>query len=163
MCCFRSLQQLNSIEKPLDQCKKQTPVQIMFGEFCQQVRIHNENWNHRTHQKYWYFIRPMQKTRQIKHFWHWSNEIIWFSMKNRWKSNYFIRPVQKSNTNQWFSVCLMSGNKRAVRKIFNSMDLEISRLKRTRFGPIFLPSKLKKGNYLNLSNKEIEALKNYGT
>ena len=69
----------------------------------------------------------------------------------------------KSNTNQWFSVCLMSGKKREVRKIFNSMDLEISRLKRTRFGPIFLPSKLKKGNYLNLSNKEIEALKNYGT
>ena len=69
----------------------------------------------------------------------------------------------KSNTNQWFSVCLMSGKKREVRKIFNSMDLEISRLKRTRFGPIFLPSKLKKGNYLSLSNKEIEALKNYGT
>ena len=69
----------------------------------------------------------------------------------------------KSNTNQWFSVCLMSGKKREVRKIFNSMDLEISRLKRTRFGPIFLPSKLKKGNYLSLTNKEIEALKNYGT
>tara|TARA_B100000965_G_scaffold305949_1_gene264881 strand:- start:3584 stop:4309 length:726 start_codon:yes stop_codon:yes gene_type:complete len=69
----------------------------------------------------------------------------------------------KSGTNQWFSVCLMTGKKREVRKIFNSMDLEISRLKRTRFGPIFLPSKLKKGNYLTLSNKEIDALKNYGT
>ena len=57
----------------------------------------------------------------------------------------------------------MTGKKREVRKIFNSMDLEISRLKRTRFGPIFLPSKLKKGNYLTLSNKEIDALKNYGT
>ena len=68
----------------------------------------------------------------------------------------------KSGTNQWFSVCLMTGKKREVRKIFNSMDLEISRLKRTRFGPIFLPSKLKKGNYLTLSNKEIDALKNYG-
>ena len=69
----------------------------------------------------------------------------------------------KSGTNQWFSVCLMTGKKREVRKIFNSMDLEISRLKRTRFGPIFLPSKLKKGNYLNLSNKEVDAIKNYGT
>ena len=69
----------------------------------------------------------------------------------------------KSGTNQWFSVCLMTGKKREVRKIFNSMDLEISRLKITRFGPIFLPSKLKKGNYLTLSNKEVDAIKNYGT
>ena len=35
----------------------------------------------------------------------------------------------KSGTNQWFSVCLMTGKKREVRKIFNSMDLEISILK----------------------------------
>ena len=69
---------------------------------------------------------------------------------------------EKHSSNQWFSVCLMSGKNREVRKIFNSMDLEISRLKRTRFGPIFLPSKLKKGDHLTLSNKEIDALKNYG-
>ena len=69
---------------------------------------------------------------------------------------------EKSSSNQWFSVCLMSGKNREVRKIFNHMDLEISRLKRTRFGPIFLPSKLKKGAHLALSNKEIDALKNYG-
>ena len=69
---------------------------------------------------------------------------------------------EKNSSNQWFSACLMSGKNREVRKIFNSMDLEISRLKRTRFGPIFLPSKLKKGDYLSLSNKEIDALKNYG-
>ena len=69
---------------------------------------------------------------------------------------------EKNSSNQWFSACLMSGKNREVRKIFNSMDLEISRLKRTRFGPIFLPSKLKKGDHLSLSNKEIDALKNYG-
>tara|TARA_B100000965_G_scaffold175603_1_gene146432 strand:- start:718 stop:1068 length:351 start_codon:yes stop_codon:yes gene_type:complete len=69
---------------------------------------------------------------------------------------------EKNSSNQWFSVCIMSGKNREVRKIFNSMDLEISRLKRTRFGPIFLPSKLKKGDHLALSNKEIDALKNYG-
>ena len=69
---------------------------------------------------------------------------------------------EKNSSNQWFSVCLMSGKNREVRRIFNSIDLEISRLKRTRFGPIFLPSKLKKGAHLALSNKEIDALKNYG-
>ena len=70
---------------------------------------------------------------------------------------------EKHSSNQWFSVCLMSGKNKEVRKIFNYLDLEISRLKRTRFGPIFLPSSLKKGSTIELSNKEIDSLKNYGT
>ena len=69
---------------------------------------------------------------------------------------------EKQSSNQWFSVCLMSGKNREVRKIFNAVGLEISRLKRTRFGPIFLPSSLKKGDYIELSSKEIESIKNYG-
>ena len=69
---------------------------------------------------------------------------------------------EKQSSNQWFSVCLMSGKKREVRKIFNAVGLEISRLKRTRFGPIFLPSSLKKGGYIELSSKEIDSIKNYG-
>jgi 23S rRNA pseudouridine2605 synthase len=69
---------------------------------------------------------------------------------------------EKQSSNQWFSVCLMSGKNKEVRKIFNSVGLEISRLKRTRFGPIFLPSKLAKGKYIELSNKEIDSIKNYG-
>ena len=70
---------------------------------------------------------------------------------------------EKNASNQWFSACLMSGKNKEVRRIFNAVDLEISRLKRTRFGPIFLPSSLKKGKSMELSNKEIDALKNYGT
>ena len=70
---------------------------------------------------------------------------------------------EKNSSNQWFSVCLMSGKNKEVRKIFNYLDLEISRLKRTRFGPLFLPSSLKKGSTIELSNKEIDSLKNYGT
>ena len=69
---------------------------------------------------------------------------------------------EKQSSNQWFSVCLMSGKNREVRKIFNAVGLEISRLKRTRFGPIFLPSSLKKGGYIELSSKEIYSIKNYG-
>ena len=69
---------------------------------------------------------------------------------------------EKHSSNQWFSVCLMSGKNKEVRKIFSYLDLEISRLKRTRFGPIFLPSSLKKGSTIELSNKEIDSLKNYG-
>ena len=57
----------------------------------------------------------------------------------------------------------MSGRNKEVRRLFNAVDLEVSRLKRTRFGPIFLPSSLKKGKCIELSNKEIDSLKNYGT
>ena len=69
---------------------------------------------------------------------------------------------EKQSSNQWFSVCLMSGKNREVRKIFNAVGLEISRLKRTRFGPIFLPSSLRKGEHIELSTKEIDSIKNYG-
>ena len=69
---------------------------------------------------------------------------------------------EKQSSNQWFSVCLMSGKNREVRKIFDAVGLEISRLKRTRFGPIFLPSSLKKGEHIELSTKEIDSIKNYG-
>ena len=69
---------------------------------------------------------------------------------------------EKNSSNQWFSVCLMSGKNKEVRKIFNAFDLEISRLKRTRFGPIFLPSSLEIGKTMELSNKEIDSIKRYG-
>ena len=68
---------------------------------------------------------------------------------------------EKKGTNKWFSVCLISGKNREVRKIFNAFDLEVSRLKRTRFGPIFLPSSLRPGKFIELSNKEIQSIKDY--
>ena len=70
---------------------------------------------------------------------------------------------QKKGSNQWFSVCLKSGKNREIRKLFNSIEMEVSRLKRTRFGPIFLPSTLKKGKHLMLDEKDIISLKEYGT
>ena len=69
---------------------------------------------------------------------------------------------EKTGSNQWFSVCLISGKNREVRKIFNFFDMEVSRLKRTRFGPIFLPSTLGKGQTKLLTEKEISELSQYG-
>lgn len=69
---------------------------------------------------------------------------------------------EKTGSNQWFSVCLISGKNREVRKIFNYFDMEVSRLKRTRFGPIFLPSTLGKGQTKLLTKKEISELSQYG-
>ena len=68
-----------------------------------------------------------------------------------------------NGSNQWFSVCLHSGKNREVRKLFESVEMEVSRLKRTRFGPIFLPSTLKIGTCLELDDNDISSIKEYGT
>ena len=73
-----------------------------------------------------------------------------------------IVPGEKQSTNQWFSVCMLTGKNREVRKLFESQDLEVSRLKRVRIGPIFLPSTLKEGECVNLTEAQINELKNYG-
>ena len=73
-----------------------------------------------------------------------------------------IVPGEKQSTNQWFSVCMLTGKNREVRKIFESQDLEVSRLKRVRIGPIFLPSTLREGSCMNLTESQIKELQNYG-
>tara|TARA_B100000579_G_scaffold150532_1_gene122233 strand:- start:694 stop:1416 length:723 start_codon:yes stop_codon:yes gene_type:complete len=69
---------------------------------------------------------------------------------------------KKQSSNQWFSVCMLTGKNREVRKIFESQDLEVSRLKRVRIGPIFLPSTLREGSFMNLTESQIIELQNYG-
>tara|TARA_Y100000748_G_C15454686_1_gene472396 strand:+ start:396 stop:1097 length:702 start_codon:yes stop_codon:yes gene_type:complete len=73
-----------------------------------------------------------------------------------------IIPGEKQSSNQWFSVCMLTGKNREVRKIFESQDLEVSRLKRVRIGPIFLPSTLREGSCMNLTESQIKELQNYG-
>ncbi len=72
-----------------------------------------------------------------------------------------IVPGEKQSSNQWFSVCMLTGKNREVRKIFKSQDLEVSRLKRVRIGPIFLPSNLKEGSSISLTESQIKELQNY--
>jgi len=69
---------------------------------------------------------------------------------------------EKQSSNQWFSVCMLTGKNREVRKLFKSQELEVSRLKRVRIGPIFLPSTLKEGSCMNLTASQIKDLQNYG-
>ena len=69
---------------------------------------------------------------------------------------------EKQSSNQWFSVCMLTGKNREVRKLFESQDLEVSRLKRVRIGPIFLPSTLREGSCMNLTESQILELQEYG-
>ncbi len=60
----------------------------------------------------------------------------------------------KSHT--WFAMVIMEGKNRAVRKLWNSLGFEVSRLKRTRLGHIFFPADLSPGKYRDLEDKEIK-------
>ncbi len=60
--------------------------------------------------------------------------------------------------NHWYRVILKEGRNRVVRRLFESMGLTVSRLIRTRFGPIVLPSRVKRGMLLELSEEEVAGL-----
>ncbi|PCJ28491.1 MAG: 23S rRNA pseudouridylate synthase B [SAR86 cluster bacterium] len=60
--------------------------------------------------------------------------------------------------NQWYHVVLMEGRNREVRKLWESQGLKVSRLKRVRFGPLFIPSKISRGRFHELGRMDIEKL-----
>jgi len=60
--------------------------------------------------------------------------------------------------NQWYHVVLMEGRNREVRKLWESQGVKVSRLKRVRFGPLFIPSSVSKGRFNELGKPEIEKL-----
>lgn len=60
--------------------------------------------------------------------------------------------------NRWYHVVLMEGRNREVRKLWESQGVRVSRLKRVRYGPIFIPSKVKKGDFYELPKEEMALL-----
>ncbi|MGE0624728.1 MAG: pseudouridine synthase [Pseudomonadales bacterium] len=61
-------------------------------------------------------------------------------------------------TNHWYHVVLMEGKNREIRRLFESCHLMVSRLKRVRFGPVVLPSKVTRGHWIELSEDDIRTL-----
>ena len=61
-------------------------------------------------------------------------------------------------SNRWYRVTLQEGRNREVRRIFESVGLTVSRLIRTRFGEIVLPSNLRRGRWDELSGDLVNAL-----
>lgn len=70
-----------------------------------------------------------------------------------------IQRAGGDSSNQWFHVVLMEGKNREVRRLWESQGVQVSRLKRVRYGCIFLPSRLKVGAWEELNNKEINELR----
>lgn len=60
--------------------------------------------------------------------------------------------------NRWFYVCLMEGKNREVRRLWESQNLKVNRLKRVRYGPVFLPPRLKQGQWQEMPADQVIAL-----
>ena len=69
-----------------------------------------------------------------------------------------IQPGNGDGVNSWYYVVLMEGRNREVRCLWESQGLTVSRLKRVRYGELFIPSKVKKGQWMELSPREISTL-----
>ena len=61
-------------------------------------------------------------------------------------------------SNRWYRVTLNEGRNREVRRMFESVGLTVSRLIRTRFGDIVLPTTLRRGRWEELDSKLVSAL-----
>jgi 23S rRNA pseudouridine2605 synthase len=60
--------------------------------------------------------------------------------------------------NQWYKMILREGKNREIRRIIESQNLQVSRLIRTRYGPIQLPTYLKRGKFKELEKKDIDKI-----
>jgi 23S rRNA pseudouridine2605 synthase len=60
--------------------------------------------------------------------------------------------------NHWFHLVIMEGRKREVRRLWEAVGATVSRLKRVRYGPIILDSRVKAGGWRELEPDERRAL-----
>lgn len=60
--------------------------------------------------------------------------------------------------NQWYHVCIMEGRNREVRRLWESQELKVSRLKRVRYGCVFLPKKVSVGRWVELDQRDTDEL-----
>lgn len=73
----------------------------------------------------------------------------------KFKDIYKLELQDSDSKNHWYKVLLMEGRNREVRRMFEHFGITVSRLMRTRFGPIDLPPRLKRGNYYELDEIEV--------
>ena len=69
-----------------------------------------------------------------------------------------IEPGRGDRSNRWFKVTLREGRNREVKRLWNALGYDVSRLIRTGYGPLDLPRDLRKGRYEALSPAQVRLL-----
>jgi 23S rRNA pseudouridine2605 synthase len=69
-----------------------------------------------------------------------------------------IVPAGGEGVNQWYRLVIKEGRNREVRRIMEHIGLTVSRLIRVRFGPLAMPSRLKRGMQEELPEAEVQEL-----
>ncbi len=59
----------------------------------------------------------------------------------------------------WYTVTILEGRNREVRRLWEAVGAQVARLKRVRFGPVFLPARVRSGRYEELSPKDHQILR----
>ena len=72
-----------------------------------------------------------------------------------------LEDVGGDGANHWYRVTLSEGRNREIRRLFDAVQLTVSRLARIRFGPIGLPEGLARARYVELDEAEVRRLQQF--
>lgn len=59
----------------------------------------------------------------------------------------------------WYTVAIMEGRNREVRRLWEAVGATVAQLKRVRFGPVFLPANLRAGQFRDLKTQDHHVLR----
>ena len=66
---------------------------------------------------------------------------------------------ERTSGHTWYTVTIMEGRNREVRRLWDAVGAQVARLKRVRFGPVFIPARLRTGQYEQLESKDHRVLR----
>ncbi|GGQ32942.1 23S rRNA pseudouridine(2605) synthase RluB [Shewanella litoralis] len=70
-----------------------------------------------------------------------------------------IKPAGGEGINQWWHVTLREGRNREVRRLWESQEVQVSRLIRVRYGQVELPKTLPRGGWIELPIDQVNYLR----
>lgn len=66
---------------------------------------------------------------------------------------------EEESMNRWYNVTLSEGRNREVRRLWESQEMQVSRLVRVRYGPVELQKRLPQGAWVELPLEQLNALR----